>query len=88
MFGIRKVSLRKYTGVLDDLRVEGKTAIIATHDIGRLESDFDDVLFLADGHQVTAAAAFATEHGHPAPGVGEPALDSLDALEPPGVARG
>jgi manganese/zinc/iron transport system ATP- binding protein len=55
------------TGVLDDLRAEGKTAIIATHDIGRLESDFDDVLFLVDGHQVTAEEAFAREHLHAAP---------------------
>jgi manganese/zinc/iron transport system ATP- binding protein len=54
-------------GVLDDLRAEGKTAIIATHDIGRLESDFDDVLFLADGHQVTAEVAFAHEHVHAMP---------------------
>ena len=53
------------TGVLDDLREEGKTAIsIATHDIGRLESDFDDVLFMADGHEVTAAEVLATETGH------------------------
>jgi manganese/zinc/iron transport system ATP- binding protein len=52
------------TGVLDDLRTEGKTAIIATHDIGRLESDFDNVLFLADGHQLTAEEAFAHEHVH------------------------
>jgi len=57
------------TGVLDDLRTEGKTAIIATHDIGRLESDFDDVLFLADGHQVTAEEAFAHEHVHASPSV-------------------
>ena len=55
------------TGVLDDLRAEGKTAIIATHDIGRLESDFDDVLFLADGHHVTAEEAFAHEHVHAMP---------------------
>jgi manganese/zinc/iron transport system ATP- binding protein len=38
--------------VLDDLRAEGKTAIIATHDIDRVESEYDDVLYLADGHQV------------------------------------
>src|SRR6476620_10915064 len=58
------------TGVLDDLRAEGKTAIIATHDIGRLESDFDNVLFLADGHHVTAEEAFAREHVHAMPAVG------------------
>jgi ABC-type Mn2+/Zn2+ transport system ATPase subunit len=52
------------TGVLDDLRAEGKTAIIATHDIGRLESEFDAVLFLADGKEVTAAEAMALEHIH------------------------
>ena len=57
------------TGVLDDLRAEGKTAIIATHDIGRLESDFDGVLYLADGHEVTAAEAMAHEHVHPMPPV-------------------
>ena len=51
--------------VLDDLRAEGKTALIATHDIGRLEAEFDDVLFLADGKAVTAAEAKSHEHhGH------------------------
>jgi manganese/zinc/iron transport system ATP- binding protein len=40
------------TSVLDDLRAEGKTAIIATHDIDRLESEYDRVLYLADGRQV------------------------------------
>jgi ABC-type Mn2+/Zn2+ transport system ATPase subunit len=54
------------TDVLDDLRAEGQTAIIATHDIGRLETDFDGVLFLADGHEVSAAEAMAHEH-HDAP---------------------
>lgn len=52
------------TGVLDDLRAAGKTAIIATHDIGRLESDFDSALFLADGREVSAAAAMSHEHLH------------------------
>jgi manganese/zinc/iron transport system ATP- binding protein len=57
------------TGVLDDLRAEGKTAIIATHDIGRLESDFDDVLYLADGKEVPAGVATTYEHIHPMQGV-------------------
>ena len=52
------------TGVLDDLRAEGKTAIIATHDIGRLESEFDEALFMADGHEVSPSEAMALEHGH------------------------
>ena len=50
--------------VLDDLRAEGKTAIIATHDIDRLESEYDDVLHLADGHQV--APDEIAEHRHEA----------------------
>ena len=48
--------------VLDDLRADGKTAIIATHDIGRLEADFEGVLFLADGRQVPATEAMEHEH--------------------------
>jgi ABC-type Mn2+/Zn2+ transport system ATPase subunit len=39
-------------GVLDDLRSEGKTVIIATHDLDRLDSEFDDVVYLVDGQQV------------------------------------
>ena len=35
--------------VLQDLRNQGKTLITATHDLGRLETDFDDALYLADG---------------------------------------
>jgi ABC-type Mn2+/Zn2+ transport system ATPase subunit len=49
-------------GVLDDLRDAGKTAVIATHDIGRLETDFDGALYLADGREVTASEATAREH--------------------------
>ena len=35
--------------VLDDLRHEGATVIIATHDLARLEADFDGVVFLHEG---------------------------------------
>ncbi len=35
--------------VLNDLRRRGKTAITATHDLGRLETDFDGALYLAEG---------------------------------------
>jgi manganese/zinc/iron transport system ATP- binding protein len=37
------------SATLDDLRRQGKTAIIATHELDRLQSDFDDALFLVDG---------------------------------------
>jgi ABC-type Mn2+/Zn2+ transport system ATPase subunit len=52
------------TQVLDDLRADGKTAIIATHDIERVETDYDDVLYLADGRQVSAAMAAHAGHSH------------------------
>lgn len=45
--------------VLDTLREEGKTVLIATHDIGRLEADFDEAIFLADGKQVQKPADIA-----------------------------
>lgn len=38
--------------VLDNLRSEGKTVVMATHDVGRLEADFDAVVYLAEGRQV------------------------------------
>ena len=40
------------TEVLDTLAREGKTALIATHDVGRLDTEYDDALFLSDGKQV------------------------------------
>lgn len=45
--------------VLDTLRQEGKTVLMATHDIGRLEADFDEAVFLADGKQVDKPADIA-----------------------------
>lgn len=38
--------------VLNDLRRCGKTVITATHDLGRLETDFDGALYLAEGRKV------------------------------------
>ena len=38
--------------VLDDLRQRGKTVVTATHDLGRLETDFDGALYLADGREI------------------------------------
>ncbi len=40
--------------VLDDLRAKAKTVVMATHDLGRLESDFDGVMYLVDGLEVPA----------------------------------
>tara|TARA_B100001248_G_scaffold262589_1_gene259734 strand:- start:31933 stop:32649 length:717 start_codon:yes stop_codon:yes gene_type:complete len=39
---------------LDRLRTEKKTVIMATHDLDRLDNDFDRVLFLSEGKQVQA----------------------------------
>lgn len=49
--------------VLDELRTEGKTAVIATHDLDRLDRDYDEVVFLADGRQVSLEEALAHGHG-------------------------
>jgi manganese/zinc/iron transport system ATP- binding protein len=51
------------SSVLDDLRAEGKTAIIATHDIDRIESEYDDILYLADGRQVSLDKVAGHRHG-------------------------
>lgn len=40
------------TGVLAALRERGKTVVTATHDLGRLEADFDGALYLAGGQEV------------------------------------
>jgi len=40
--------------LMRELRREGKTVVTATHDLGRLESDFDGALFLSDGREVPA----------------------------------
>ena len=37
--------------VLRDLQRAGKTAIVATHDLGRLEADFDGALYLCEGRE-------------------------------------
>lgn len=44
---------------LDELRAEGKTVIVATHDLGRLESGFDRALFLSQGKVVSPQPDFA-----------------------------
>jgi ABC-type Mn2+/Zn2+ transport system ATPase subunit len=42
------------TKVLNELSLQGKTVIMATHDLGRLESDFDGAMYLSDGLEVPA----------------------------------
>ncbi|MEZ4728619.1 MAG: ABC transporter ATP-binding protein [Caldilineaceae bacterium] len=39
-------------GVLDDLKAHQKTVLIATHDLGRLEHDFDGALYLSEGRAI------------------------------------
>lgn len=51
--------------VLVDLHARGKTFVTATHDLGRLETDFDDALYLSEGRQVEAPpGAFSSDHDH------------------------
>jgi ABC-type Mn2+/Zn2+ transport system ATPase subunit len=38
------------------LRQEKKTVITATHDLGRLESEFDGALYLAEGREIAPPA--------------------------------
>jgi ABC-type Mn2+/Zn2+ transport system ATPase subunit len=37
--------------VLDGLARQGRTVLVATHDIGRLEGTFDDALYLSEGRE-------------------------------------
>lgn len=39
---------------LHELKRQGKTAIIATHDLGRLESDYDGAIYLSEGREISA----------------------------------
>jgi ABC-type Mn2+/Zn2+ transport system ATPase subunit len=38
--------------VLQELSQQGKTVLIATHDLDQLETDFDGALYLCNGHEV------------------------------------
>ena len=38
--------------VLKSLRAQRRTVITATHDLGRLETDFDGAFYLAEGHEI------------------------------------
>jgi ABC-type Mn2+/Zn2+ transport system ATPase subunit len=37
--------------LLSELQRRGKTAVIATHELGRLEADFDGVVYLSEGRE-------------------------------------
>ncbi len=38
--------------VLHDLKTQGKAMLVATHDLGRLEADFDGALYLHQGREI------------------------------------
>jgi manganese/zinc/iron transport system ATP- binding protein len=40
------------SSTLHDLKRQGKTAVVATHDIDRVHADFDDALYLVDGRVI------------------------------------
>jgi len=42
----------KVAEVMAELRASGKTVVAATHDLGRLETDYDAAVFLSEGHEV------------------------------------
>jgi ABC-type Mn2+/Zn2+ transport system ATPase subunit len=49
--------------VLNDLSQQGKTVIVATHDLDRLESDFDSAMYLSEGLEVSGAFASTLDVG-------------------------
>ena len=52
--------------VLGALHQQGKTIITATHDLERLETDFDNALYLVDGHAAQLDGAGGRDtHAHP-----------------------
>lgn len=54
------------SAVLRDLQRQGRTVIIATHDLDRLQADFDDALFLMDGQVVARGIGAVGERVHQA----------------------
>ena len=49
---------------LDELQRAGKTIVIATHDHGTLDEEFDQVVYLHEGRQIPVDAARLAEHTH------------------------
>lgn len=54
---------RVISEVLVALSAEGKTVVSATHDLGRLETDFDAAVYLADGRQLPSPPGAFTNPG-------------------------
>ncbi len=52
------------TRVLDELRQQGCTAIVATHELDRVATDFDRAIYLSEGRVVDAPAAGSDHHGY------------------------
>ncbi|MFN3706576.1 MAG: metal ABC transporter ATP-binding protein [Thermoflexales bacterium] len=52
------------SAVLRDLQRQGRTVIVATHDLDRLQADFDDALFLMDGRVVARGVGAVGERVH------------------------
>lgn len=50
--------------VLDALRDAGRTVVVATHDLGRLEADYDGVLYLVEGRTVPPPPGGFVAHDH------------------------
>jgi ABC-type Mn2+/Zn2+ transport system ATPase subunit len=51
-------------GVLDELRRRGRTAIVATHELDRVATDYDRAIYLSEGRVVPAPGAESDHHGH------------------------
>jgi ABC-type Mn2+/Zn2+ transport system ATPase subunit len=47
--------------VLDELRQQQKTVVIATHDLGRLENEFDSAVYLCEGEVIPAPPGAFTD---------------------------
>lgn len=61
---VDRSSRRLLRDVLDELRAEGRTAVVATHDLDRLESDFDRAIFLSEGRVAAPGPASRGAHDH------------------------
>jgi manganese/zinc/iron transport system ATP- binding protein len=55
------------TMVLDELQHDGKAIVTATHDHGRLDEQFDTIVYLNQGRQVEAPSPEHPDHAEPHP---------------------
>ena len=54
---------RVMSELLDELRAEGTTVLVATHDVGRLDTAFDEAVYLSEG-RIVNPDGIHMEHGH------------------------